>query len=1090
MATEKKITSRIQQKHDVAANWAKATNFIPKKGEIIIYDAEYNASGEETQAVRFKIGDGSKTVNNLPFAAIDYKSIKSINTNNTAAQAVNTSEAIAGSGTINLHKVAKTGSYNDLLHKPTIPAVNNGALTLTVNGTAHTFTANQSGDTSVTINDTGVTSVSLSGDGNAVTNASIDGRALTLTKGTTFLTEHQSIKSINTNNTAAQEPKTDESIAGSGTINLHKIAKTGNYNDLLHKPTLGTAAEKNIGTSSGNVPILDSNGKLADSVIPAVAITDTYVIDTEEEMLALSAQKGDIAIRSDLNKSYVLQTTPASTLANWKELLTPTDTVLSVNGQTGTVELTASDVKALPSSTKYAASSEVGGAATSANKVNAALTFNNSGNGAVSGTTFDGSVARIISYNTIGAAASSHGTHVTADTVKSALGTGSGTSKYLREDGTWQIPPDTHYTNYLQIKGNGTEAVKFTQNADKTLNFKPGTNVSISAAANEITISATDTNTSHSHSAGVGLVGSGSAGTGSGTYNYKAKLRSETALTVDSAAVATVSGRVYPVAVDKSGYLSVNVPWTDTDTNTHNSHAIISGTKSDNSTQIKGSASSGDIILGDSGASAGSYGNASNQEPGYGTTFNVPYITVNAKGIVTAISNKTVKIPASDNTNTATAADNILDGSNSGTQIKYAPYTSQQSKLSFDTSTTNPTRTDRLNLNGYLYATKLYSGGKEVLTSHQNISGKLDKTTYEWNKEFRAGQNGAISLGRYNIYDTQLTFDISSTTSASINGKLVIAAQNGVIKQAKVFGDASGALISKIVIYQSAIVNNRSWVEVFCNFDSWSKNKVHIYGVALESATVTNQMSSVTFTNGVPSPITSGDSKWNHTIDNDLSVKQNKLTAGSNISISGNTISATVPEVNNGKLTIQKNGTNVATFTANQSTNVTANITVPTKASDVNALSLDGGTINKSKTVKMDASANSNGANLKWGTVNSKNPYIGYASDQSDGTFVVGSLLGTNYASGLAIGGGSGNLLWKGAKVATTNDIPPKVTESTVSGWGFTKNTGTVTQVKINGATNSPNSAGLVDLGTGFAKTADLPIKSATLTGTTLYLTL
>ena len=132
----------------------------------------------------------------------------------------------------------------------------------------------------------------------------------------------------------------------------------------------------------------------------------------------------------------------------------------------------------------------------------------------------------------------------------------------------------------------------------------------------------------------------------------------------------------------------------------------------------------------------------------------------------------------------------------------------------------------------------------------------------------------------------------------------------------------------------------------------------------------------------------------------------------------------TIPTVNNGTLTIQKNGEKVQTFSANQSSSVTANITVPTKASDVNALSLDGGTINKSKTVKMDASANSDGANLKWGTVNSKNPYIGYASDQVDGTFVVGSLLGTNYASGLAIGGGSGNLLWKGAKVAITSDIP------------------------------------------------------------------
>lgn len=64
--------------------------------------------------------------------------------------------------------------------------------------------------------------------------------------------------------------------------------------------------------------------------------------------------------------------------------------------------------------------------------------------------------------------------------------------------GTWYTLPgsdntDTHYTNYLQIKGNGTEAVKFTQNADKALNLKPGNNVAISATSGEITISATDT---------------------------------------------------------------------------------------------------------------------------------------------------------------------------------------------------------------------------------------------------------------------------------------------------------------------------------------------------------------------------------------------------------------------------------------------------------------------------------------------------------------------------------------------------------------------------------------------------------------------
>lgn len=43
----------------------------------------------------------------------------------------------------------------------------------------------------------------------------------------------------------------------------------------------------------------------------------------------------------------------------------------------------------------------------------------------------------------------------------------------------------------------------------------------------------------------------------------------------------------------------------------------------------------------------------------------------------------------------------------------------------------------------------------------------------------------------------------------------------------------------------------------------------------------------------------------------------------------------TIPTVNNATLTIQKNGTTVKTFTANASSNVTANITVPTKTSDI-----------------------------------------------------------------------------------------------------------------------------------------------------------
>lgn len=53
-------------------------------------------------------------------------------------------------------------------------------------------------------------------------------------------------------------------------------------------------------------------------------------------------------------------------------------------------------------------------------------------------------------------------------------------------------------------------------------------------------------------------------------------------------------------------------------------------------------------------------------------------------------------------------------------------------------------------------------------------------------------------------------------------------------------------------------------------------------------------------------------------------------------------VTISVPTVNNATLTIQKNGTNVTTFTANSSTNKTANITVPTATSE---LSNDSGFI-------------------------------------------------------------------------------------------------------------------------------------------------
>jgi len=109
-----------------------------------------------------------------------------------------------------------------------------------------------------------------------------------------------------------------------------------------------------------------------------------------------------------------------------------------------------------------------------------------------------------------------------------------------------------------------------------------------------------NTGTVTSVATGVGLTG----GTITGSGTLKTKLRSETALTIDSAAATTTSGRVYPVAVDKTGYLAVNVPWTDNNTTYSAGTGLsLSGTTFSNSgaTGVKGNAESsyrtGDVNL-------------------------------------------------------------------------------------------------------------------------------------------------------------------------------------------------------------------------------------------------------------------------------------------------------------------------------------------------------------------------------------------------------------------------------------------------------------------------------------------------------------
>ena len=73
------LNTRLIHTHDTAANWDLCTTFIPKAGELIVYDIDEVYTYE-----RFKIGDGSTTVTNLPFTTeAIVKELFSIDATNT-----------------------------------------------------------------------------------------------------------------------------------------------------------------------------------------------------------------------------------------------------------------------------------------------------------------------------------------------------------------------------------------------------------------------------------------------------------------------------------------------------------------------------------------------------------------------------------------------------------------------------------------------------------------------------------------------------------------------------------------------------------------------------------------------------------------------------------------------------------------------------------------------------------------------------------------------------------------------------------------------------------------------------------------------
>lgn len=302
MANERILDSKIQIRNDTAANW-KAANPVLLKGEL----------GIEIDTRKLKIGDGIS-----PWTGLKYVS-DNVLVENTNPTATDTDHDV---GVIWVNQFEKTVF-----------------ILIATSSTTAVWKRLVSGDEVTIVAEAQVAqklktarAISLSGD---------------VTGATTFDGSEDAAITVVLKNTGATEGTfTKVTVNEKGLITKTELLTPEDIPDLtLAKITdAGTAAKRDVGTAEGNLVEIGADGKINETLLPKIAITDTHVVADEAEMLALTAEKGDVAIRTDKNRSFILKQAPADNLANWLELKSPECTVFSVNGKTGDIVLSTTDV--------------------------------------------------------------------------------------------------------------------------------------------------------------------------------------------------------------------------------------------------------------------------------------------------------------------------------------------------------------------------------------------------------------------------------------------------------------------------------------------------------------------------------------------------------------------------------------------------------------------------------------------------------------------------------------------------------------------------------------------------------------------------
>ncbi len=183
----------------------------------------------------------------------------------------------------------------------------------------------------------------------------------------------------------------------------------------------------------------------------------------------------------------------------------------------------------------------------------------------------------------------------------------------------------------------------------------------------------------------------------------------------------------------------------------------------------------------------------------------------------------------------------------------------------------------------------------------------------------------------------------------------------------------------------------------------------------------------------------------------------------------------TIPTVNNGTLTIQKNGTQVATFTANQSGNSTANITVPTVTDTYSSTGTDAtsgkavaaalGTLDGTVSGSAGASKTLTAFSQTDGKVSATFGNISITKSQVSDFPSLGTAAAKNYTT--SVTSGSSDLVTSGAVYTAIDNLPEPMVFMGSLGTG-----GTITALPVDGTASVGDTYKVITAGTYASKTA------------------